>query len=409
MPIKKWRTENPDETWVIENAIGQILGVYGSTQENESPPHLRQPDKVEYMSDSVITRLLETFESDIVFGNLLTPIYFDDSKSPWEKVFELLCHPLVGNPKNTRFLSLETIMSKLESLNNLKLPLQIVIPAFPFKDQNPFRTNASADHVDLGEIVTLIKMHSLALSLFQAYPFGVEWIIVSDGNAYSDIFHIEQDLTMRYQSHLRAFRNRLNLQKSIQIIDMKEMTDRVEGFHEIRSRINSTLWKLVNAHENRAFEEKIDTLARGMRWNLNTRKYLSAFSEEQLWLGLHITKLAEEQLENGVKKLSGLLREDGIRSAIDYLSYNLAMKWLDVLPNFFPHAFRATVHPKSNQIVLPQISDSYPWNGTALVQGDVLDIKSIQIEDYCKIMNRNVMVTEMRLHGNSPPFFYQIL
>jgi hypothetical protein len=44
-----------------------------------------------------------------------------------------------------------------------RLPIQLVLPAFPFKDQNPFRTSCNASHWGIGEAALIVRLHCIAL------------------------------------------------------------------------------------------------------------------------------------------------------------------------------------------------------------------------------------------------------
>jgi hypothetical protein len=45
-------------------------------------------------------------------------------------------------------------------------------PAFPFKDQNPFRTSCNASHWDIGGLI--VRLHCIALGLDQLHPYDGE-------------------------------------------------------------------------------------------------------------------------------------------------------------------------------------------------------------------------------------------
>ena len=157
----------------------------------------------EFGSDVVIYQYLERCEA-CVYGGLIDSIVQDRTRTDAEKILALLSHHLLGNRDNKRYLSADVLSPVIENLRRSKLPLQFVLPSFPFKDQNPFRAAAKASHVDLGEIGLLIRLHTLALALDQVYPFGVEWIIVCDGHVYAPIFGIPPDAITAYQKSTAA-------------------------------------------------------------------------------------------------------------------------------------------------------------------------------------------------------------
>lgn len=398
-----WDSKKPDRNWIIENVSSMVLGSIDATMPSVDYTNILQPSRIQYTSDFLLHQLLEYFDANIVYGSLLSPIIFDENKSAWEKIHLLLSHPVIGNPIASRHMPIEVLKSRFEHIAEKKLPIQIILPAFPFKDQNPFRTNVSANHVDLGEILTLILMHSLALALFQVYPFGVEWIIISDGIAYSDIFGIPKNQAAEYQSHLKMFRNHLNIQKTVHIIDLMQLVQKADGFDELFSYLKIQLRTIDNEG---VLKEKIAILARGMRWNLNTKEYLEKISREELWNAIHQTDNKEKRRSSHLTKIYEVIGETAKKAAVDYLAFNLSMKYLDLLAKFFPHSLRATVHPKYGQIPLPRIGEVYPWNGVPLVIGDEQNIREIKVLELYKINTKEF--AETRLLGSTEAFYYTV-
>jgi hypothetical protein len=65
------------------------------------------------------------------------------------------------------------------------LPIQLVLPAVPFKDQNPFRTSCNASHWDTGErfllfdyIASLLASISSTLTMGSAFALSISSISV---------------------------------------------------------------------------------------------------------------------------------------------------------------------------------------------------------------------------------------
>lgn len=400
VPIEHLDRVFPNDEWIIDASASMILGISQSGVIGQNTV-LDKDNIKQYVSDDIAFRILENFETEIAFSDLVFPIAIDDRLETWEKVHKIFCHPVIGNPKNSKNISTTYIRKKIEIINQTKLPLQIVVPAFPFKDQNPFRTNAEPDHIDLGEIALLIRMHALALSLYQVYPFGVEWIIVSDGVIYSEIFDIDQVDAFRYQSHLRSFRNRLNLQKTIHIVDLYTLTSKIQGFSVVQTKIRERLFELFTTGKNNAFVDKVNILARGMRWNLNTRKYQNNYSNDEIWGAIH----QYSAKSNHEKTLYDLMKHEGERAAIEYLAVNLSLKWLDVIYRFYPFALRATVHPKKDQIALPHRGNLFPWNGVATLPQSQPDMNLVETEEFYKVIQKGP-VDEFVLFGSNAPFYY---
>ena len=121
----------------------------------------------------------------------------------------------------------------------------------------------------------LIRLHTLALAIWQIYSFGAEWIIISDGISYASIFEIPIPKARYYQTRLRDYRNRLNLQETVHIIDLSEMTSRLTdtadlGFEAVFRNILHILEQLDN---NGSISKTLRTLVHGIQWNINYNLY----------------------------------------------------------------------------------------------------------------------------------------
>jgi hypothetical protein len=66
------------------------------------------------------------------------------------------------------------IAEVVDDCSRERLPIQLVLPAFPFKDQNPFRTSCNASHWDIGEAALIVRLHCIALGLDQLHPYDGE-------------------------------------------------------------------------------------------------------------------------------------------------------------------------------------------------------------------------------------------
>lgn len=392
----------PNDVWITKNLDAFVLGQPGGKLASKEAPLISHAPRVSYVSDSVIEDYLHFYEREVIYGSLLAPIYYDKQKSLAEKVHLILSHPVVGNPQNTRTLDLSYLSAWCDSCLKQQRPLQFVLPAFPFKDQNPFRTNTRASHVDFGEVSLLIHLYGLSLALAQIYPFGIEWIITSDGTAYSDIFQINRQDAILYRSKLRMLRSRLNLQNSINIIDLQEMIEGTPDFELIRSHLEDSLNRLYDSRSP-AIVERLNILARGMRWNLNTRTLLPK-GVSALWRAIHQFPPTAEQ-EPLETDLAEHLRKEGLSAAVKYAAFSLTMKILGLYDAFFPAAIRATVHPKVGQVAIPHAGNLYPWNGVCVV--DFSDVTTVEITEYhriCALGNLQACV----LYGDTEIFYYML-
>jgi hypothetical protein len=140
-----------------------------------------------------------------------------------------------------------------------------------------------------------------------------------------------------------------------------------------------------------------------MRWNINSSKFKGeGYTENQIWRAIH---QKTGQTARG-KKLCKLFEEQGMNTAVNYLSFNLTLRWTKTFKRFFPDALRATVHPKPDQISIPIFGKSNPWNGMAFVEDETKFFEMIKVRDFYEIV-QEIGVVENRLYGTDQPFYFQ--
>lgn len=405
----------PPEQWVQDNFAAMVLGEAGSGISRGPCPQISREVTKQLMSDAIIHRYLESCENELVYSGLLEDLINMDIPLT-EKILWILCHNVLGNKKNSKHLAAKDLEPIVNMAASDRVPLRFMVPAFPFKDQNPFRTGVSADHVDLGEVALLIRLHALALALCQVYPFGAEWIIVSDGVAYANIFDIPITLARNYQKLLRQYRNRLNLQSTVHIVDLDEMRERfgkftISGKHSGNEDGNfdtisqSICHSLIILERAGSIKKSFDTLVRGMMWNINTRPLTSHYSWNDIWFVLN--NEPSELSKQSEKDIYSEILEPSRQAAFKYAAYNLTMKYLGSTLRLLPSTIRATVHAKNGQVAIPLLGETYPWNGTAVLTDIAAGPSSVESRPLYKIVTIPNS-SPAYLHGNDQPFFYDI-
>jgi len=358
-------------------------------------------------------RLFHTGLMDTITSDRSEP---DESRRRALQCLALVCHPDLGNAKNKRYLTPDTFIAAVQKQEANKAPLQFIVPSFPFKDQNPFRTSSNPDHVDLGEVALLIRLHALALAIAQIYPYGVEWIIVCDGVVYADFLGVPRGAAIRYRERLREWRNRLNLQRTVHILDFEEVIKRAgpcalsidgaaprsaqfpEVFSTVLSSIETTL--LAGGAKQEALA-KMTVFARGMAWNINTHDLLAQYGPDALWTAL----TTDGSTSTAPAPLLDELQRRSWKAALQYGSFNLAAKLVSVLDYVFPGAIRATVHAKRDQVAIPCLGEVYPWNGVAFVRAGEMTPRSVETRALYEI--REEPVASSYFVGDEAPFFFR--
>ncbi|KAI4154545.1 MAG: hypothetical protein LQ341_000328 [Variospora aurantia] len=99
-------------------------------------------------------------------------------------------------PGKTKFMPLvEAYVSKHE-------PVQMVLPAFPFKSPNR-KDKTLGSLPDLGEELALMHLNGLCESITEVYEHGAKVVITSDGLVYNDLMGIDDSEVWDYSTAIR--------------------------------------------------------------------------------------------------------------------------------------------------------------------------------------------------------------
>ena len=367
-------TSCPDREWVREGLRRGVVGDEARSIPYRHPPSMPGAGRKRRIEIGAfpLDRYVETCEEELVFGGLVDNLIGDASRPAADRLQSILAERSLGNTANRRNVDPSILAGRMERSLAQQAPIQFVLPAMPFKDQCAFRTEAPADHVDLGEVAFLVRLHCLVLAANQIHPYDAECVVVSDGTAYAPMFDIPTAAAVRYVETLREIRDHLNLAKSIHIVHLKDLVD-LDTEHsltgsgksivEVRRTIRRHLGQLVK--RDTACARSMSVLAYGMRWNLNTRALLDEASPARLWKAMR-RQGSRSTDDRELVDLASRISNRAMRAAIDYLSFNLAVNYCGLFDRYFPDAIRLTSHPKVGQVAAPRLGSVYPWNGVAV-------------------------------------------
>lgn len=393
----------PGADWIHSALARMVHGEGGGRSLTRSVPRLdrlhgnRRIDIETFPVD----RYIELCEEAYVFGGLADNLIGPAETPKAQRFLNLISNQWLGSTANRGNVKVADVSGPLERADRSQAPIQLLLPAMPFKDQCAFRTDAPPDHVDLGEIAFLVRMHCLALAINQMHRFDCECVIISDGTVYAPIFGVGRLDAVRYLEHLRSARDRLNLAKSIHIVDLADLVRhddehrRALGYPTHRAIVNKIKREIkARLSTDDAAAAAVRTLSFGMRWNLNTRRYLEAGEVEpgDLWNWLRERPSARRTERPTV--LPGALSEAADEAALRYSAFNLAISYTGLLARYFPDAVRLTSHAKSGQVAAPRLGTVYPWNGVAFSDAlgvDDIRASSIRSVELHSVMNRHLL------------------
>ena len=360
-----------------------------------------------------------TIEKEVVFKEQLLDKFLDASEwtnrvkiklpsqnSPIDVancIYDLLCDAKIGSYKNLVNNERESFTKKIIPTIENKSRLLFVFPGFPFKDQNRFRVPFDADTPDMGEVSFLLRLHNIVQTIYQVHSFGVDIVILSDGQLYHEIFGIKKVKVDNYMNRLINLRNRLNLQGAISIISLKELID--------RSSDNLTAWNTVK-HFNSVIKSKIksdseisnrfDILVAGMKWNLDSRDGLKDINDENCW---KILRWQKAEIEDNLKEKWEIVNNRATEAALEYAAINLMLSWTNLISLFFPDAIRATIHPKAGQFAFAGAGSTYAWNGVATSKKWPTNIDDIRVIPFMSLSAFSKVI-QVKFENTDSPCFY---
>lgn len=399
----------PDEDWVASSFVQFVKGEFGTGATRLAPASFASVPIIADAANDIPEKYLSQCEAELVYGGILRGLEIHSHGSIEDDIFRVLASPILGNPSNARYWEPHMLKEMFGKSILEHKRLQFVIPSFPFKDQNVFRTEAPPDHIDLGDIALLVRLHTLALAFFQIHPFGADWIILADGLAYAQALGVDQIRAEAYRENLRDWRNRLNLQGTVTILDLNEVANHTDGKHfkgrfqqrvlEIRQLLDILIGNRSNINET------FEILVRGMAWNLSTREYANHYSKEEIWAA--VTSINNRTQVNSCA-LTKELRTLSEEAATYYAAFNLALQWNSIPQCIFPEAVRATVHAKPGQIAIPTLGTVYPWNGVPIVSKGTFRANDVQVSPICEVQKSGIKILGHAQRIEQPALYYTL-
>lgn len=384
-------TATVDEDWVRRNFAPAVRGSLSGVRIRPEPRLVEpEPGWVEEPDWAL----------EIEAARRLFLASFPNPRRSLDDFAAVFLHPWIGRDVRRHGLP-DDLRPKAATARAKGVPLQLVLPAFPFKDQNPLRTGAPASHVDLSEILMLIRLHLLDVAL-RCFGFGADWIVITEGRELAPIFGVDPRDASAYGAALRTWKNALGLEGSIHVLDFGDVVGELPEFDAVRSEILRLLPRVVGG--TKGFE----VLVRGTKTNLNLLDEHARLGDDRLCRVLD-ESVPDAALDAEERSARGDVLERAREAALQYAAINLAAKASRVYERLFPEAVRATAHPKPGQIGVSYGvgSEQYPWNGVPIVTGGQTPLLASTVVKPAWRARRLPGVRSLYLPSNpSAPLFY---
>lgn len=302
----------------------------------------------------------------------------------------------------------EAIYRKVAQAAARKEPITLVSLMFTRKNVCTLKRNGDdIAALDLAEILSLVHLNSFAELIAQLYPFGVQYIILSEGTRFARAFNLENDRIRLYQSRLLGWAARLGLHH-LKIMDYE---------HFLLNRISQEKWEArLQAYEQalamyRARMEPIFnptdmtiTITDAIKADPIHDAYNPRNNFVPLWdsiknslpypavmaaakaRGIEYTQLYRDifrdllniQKDPSVEELRHIVLQESWSAAIEHNARVLSDMHIgiDVAALLSDSAFRATINPKPGSAhlgiysVRETTSRVQPWHGTAYLRAD---------------------------------------
>ena len=400
-PIPKPPTKTPAFSWIRGAFADFVRDEFSSTQDKYDHKKIEVAQRNADLY-SISASLRDQTEQQLVYGGTLEDIISSiEGFDTVSRVFAIMCSDSFGNTANSHNVSLEQFRSYM---TNMKVGCRIVLPGLPFRDQNLLRVDNNPSAVTLAESIFLIRLHCTALAIYQVLPTGADVVVLSDGTLYAPILGVEESEAELYLDNVRRLRDHLNLRGTVSIIELKKLVEIYDGgtgdFQECCDDIFTTLIDFKkHPGADTEFMLQYNSLARGMRWNYNTRKFGSSLQDTAKWV-----QYGENCFDGKCSPLpdSNFIDEVSAR----YAAVNLALRWHNVITAVLPTAMRGTMHPKPGQVALPKLGSCFPWNGIAVTESGGGSKLLVEVHSLAEANRRDLdLVAHATNSGNI--IFYQ--
>lgn len=376
--------EAPGKEWVakaLRDFIRIEFGSHHSPKGVTSPPEplFKEPVIVDW--DSLLMQYLNSCERSLVFSGAGSAIARDPDSTIVEKLYAVFTHGRLGNAQNRRNLPIQEFAQMLEAHVAARERLLFVFPGFPFKDQNPFRTLGSPHRPDLAEAALLARLHTLSIAIYQSYQMSSDWLVLTDGSAFSKALRVPESEVGAYHENLLHLRNKLDVGRSVHLVDYQSLCRQSAPSDADWDNTLQVIEDAIAEVSKESGEQLLTNLEWGMRRNVNLNDLREGRSWSEWWAVLHTADA--DGLPSNLRQVWTEVSEICRVSAVQYAAFNLTAKWFKVDEVLFPSRIRATIHAKPSQIAVPKIGSEFPWNGTAFLGGSRANVPSVS----CKALH----------------------
>ncbi len=364
------------------------------TEHGISPSEIRSRIQRETIPDFDYTRFKKEFESKIQF---FSDLELKNQKTLAEKILHIITS---GRYRNGMLETIKlekygpVMLGKIQACIDKRSPIEIVLPAFPFKVRNPIKSTRG--DADLAEVGAFLKFYEICLQIQRIYPEGAVFHIFHDGHLYYKSFLHEKSDADRYLKTLRLFLKKLDLERYINLLDASKELEKIRDFEQTRTEAQNQLQNLWD--KEKLNNERVARIIQSAKANVN----LSDIPYHTLY---DITTLESWDLSPAERAIKEKINRSAELCAFEYMVTQLALEKTNFFETIKSRALRATVHPKEGQIGLYLVKRKthlLPWMGVGILKSD----GNISVRYESEVIDSGKYYP-VYIKGQSSPFYYK--
>lgn len=169
-------------------------------------------------------------------------------------------------------------------------PFEIFITAFSPKVTNPATSNNYL-HPDMGDLLTLIHLHSVAKEIREVYDYGFRFIVGLRGNLYKDFFNWSKSELDIFSSRIEKLRiaaeNITGARNAVRFVDMTDLIEQ-EG-KTFKDKWEEEICFVTKEYKNKNefYSRKINSWIRDFKKSIDIKQFPNPISLEE-----HLLKYA---------------------------------------------------------------------------------------------------------------------
>lgn len=237
------------------------------------------------------------------------------------------------------------------------LPIQFTILGFPFKIPVPLKTNRV--YPDMGEVLSLARLHFIAAEIQKIYSSGAVITIFTEG-AFGRFTGVKDAHWIAYRDFLKELIGMLRFEKQLRISDLSEMEKIIPDFSK---RFQEKVELLEKAYEQgdpkvrEAYNGTLDAVLRIIAPINNDATIL---------MDVYNDHLSDDSVSETARLIREDIRQRARASIFQYHAYLRVRDDVQYLEKVVPRAVALSVSPKPNRLgVIPVNSECVrlPYHG----------------------------------------------